>query len=730
MLKNFTLLFLLALCTNLLGQEDGIQTVNNFGVEDLIKEVFIKGNCRNVSNINAIGSEELSIGQFTNGSNILSLSDGIILSTGTIDLAQGPNEDNGTSFSFGAISEDLDLNELATDELFDVTGIEFDFVPIGNRVSFRYVFASEEYCEFVGTDFNDVFGFFVSGPGINGIFDNNAINVATLIGTDEDVSINTVNHLENTDLYVSNVTTIDAENCDVAYSPIYQDLIEYDGFTIPLTASFAVVPCETYHIRLVIGDVGDANLDSAVFLQSNSFDLGADVNIRVEIPGNDEPIAYESCVDGQFIFTRSDLNNTNGDLTVDYTISSDSEATNGVDFLEIPLSVTIPDGDTSVVLPITIIEDNIIEGPEKLKLKLTYECDCIDPVLSEMIIDEADDFSVNFAELKVCANQSFSISPEIIGGVPPYDFLWETGSISDTLESSITESTQYAVTVSDFCGKSIVGIADIELQNTPTASLTGIYDFCEITTTGIPIILEGNPPWTIGYNIDNIEQIPIENIQTSPFFLNIQTDGTYQFSTFNDANCEGNIIGTAVVESSFDIRVDLVSPSCLNSYDGSIEITQLDAIPPFSIEWNIETENDYFIDKLNEGTYILNIIDGDSCQYEKVIDLNASSFDINECAPIYIPNSFSPNSDGFNDIFSVYFDAAGEIERVVSFQIYNRWGALIYEQNNFIPDNENFGWNGEYKEKPLDPGVYIYKVVLAFTDGRTILKSGDVTLLR
>ena len=734
MSKIFAFLLLcFCLSINLLAQE-GIQTENNLGVESLVKDIFIKGNCRNVSNITAIGNEALSIGQFEKGIDNININDGIILSTGTIDLALGPNIDNESGFSFDTESSDPDLSQLATGSLFDVTGIEFDFVPMDDNVTFRYVFASEEYCEFVGTSFNDVFGFFVSGPGINGSFDNNAINVAsitTLNGTNESVSINTINHINNSTFYVNNITTTDAQNCAITYVPMFQDLIEYDGFTIPLTASFQVIPCETYHIRLVLGDVGDGILDSAVFLETNSFDLGEKVNIRAEVPGRDEPIAYESCVNGQFVFTRSSLSNINEDCTIQYSISSDSEATNGVDFVEIPLSVTIPAGDTSFILPITVIEDNITEGPEKLKLEFVYECDCIDPILTELTINEVIDLSTDLEEIIVCADQVFNIAPEIIGGVPPFDFLWETGAETETLESSVTIPTQYAITVTDFCGNTSSSIANIDIQNIPTATLMGTYNFCETVITGIPVVLEGNPPWEIGYSIDGIEQVPIENIQTTPFYLNTSIEGTYELTAFNDANCKGIVIGSAIVEyNTFEITTDIVSPSCLNSFDGSIAITQLDAISPFSVEWNIETEDDYLIKNLKEGIYILNIVDGNGCLYEKIFELSATSINPNDCIPIYIPNSFSPNDDGVNDIFSIFSNASSGVANIISMQIYNRWGALIFEQLNFIPDNGATGWNGEFKGRVLNSGVYVYKINMALDDGSTLLVSGDVTLLR
>ena len=354
MLRFPTFLICLFLTSNLFGQGQ-IRTESTLGVEDLVREVFIKSGCRNVENISALGSEELGIGEFENGENIIGLSDGIILSTGDIFLAPGPNNNNEAGFAFNIISEDLDLNQLATSTLYDATGIEFDFIPLGNRVNFRYVFASEEYCEFVGTEFNDVFGFFVSGPGINGVFDNNAINIATLAVTGDPVAINSVNHLQNSNFYVNNATNINTDNCGITSSAAAPAFIEYDGFTTPLSATIGVIPCETYRIRLIIGDVGDGILDSAVFLESNSFDLGAPTLVRAQVPGSDEPVAFESCVNGEFIFERGSMTLINQDIVVEYSISPESEAINGVDFEEIPMSITIPAGQNSVSLPINII---------------------------------------------------------------------------------------------------------------------------------------------------------------------------------------------------------------------------------------------------------------------------------------------------------------------------------------------------------------------------------------
>ena len=97
---------------------------------------------------------------------------------------------------------------------------------------------------------------------------------------------------------------------------------------------------------------------------------------------------------------------------------------------------------------------------------------------------------------------------------------------------------------------------------------------------------------------------------------------------------------------------------------------------------------------------------------------------------VFIPNAFSPNKDGINDIFQV-FTGPG-VEGINYLRVFDRYGALVYERNN-LPPNENgsdLGWDGTYKGKYCDPGVFTYLAEVRFIDGRTQKYFGSVTLIR
>ncbi|HEX2684036.1 MAG TPA: choice-of-anchor L domain-containing protein, partial [Ferruginibacter sp.] len=141
-------------------------------------------------------------------------------------------------------------------ETHDACILEFDFIPQGDSIKFKYVFSSEEYVPSFVCDFNDAFAFLISGPGIAGLK-----NIALIPNTTTPVSIFNVNNVpggacpNNVMYYVDNSSNT---------------YFTHDGHTVTLLALEKVVPCQTYHLKLVIADVGDAAYDSGVFLEAGS----------------------------------------------------------------------------------------------------------------------------------------------------------------------------------------------------------------------------------------------------------------------------------------------------------------------------------------------------------------------------------------------------------------------------------------------------------------------------
>jgi hypothetical protein len=211
------------------------------------------------SGITLVGTPTLtgsatSSGTYTGGASAgIGIDTGILLTTGSVNNAPGPNNSDSSSATASG-NGDADLNALVGGNTSDSSTLEFSFQfgdgTVGGDLFFNYVFASEEYNEYVGTQFNDVFGFFLDG-----------VNIALIPSTSTPVAINTVNGSSNPALYNNN---------DLQDGGPFHD-IEYDGFTDVLTASKLGLAPGTHTIKLAISDRADEIYDSGVFLQGNSF---------------------------------------------------------------------------------------------------------------------------------------------------------------------------------------------------------------------------------------------------------------------------------------------------------------------------------------------------------------------------------------------------------------------------------------------------------------------------
>jgi hypothetical protein len=226
-------------------------------------ELFLNDNGNlSYSNASLIGAEGAA-GTYTGAD--FDETEGVILSTGAVVEAAGPNNSNATTTNFSA-DGDSDLEDLADKSTNDAISLSADFVAEGSTISFSYAFASEDYNAYICSPFSDVMAVFVNG----GAYANQ--NIALVPSTELLVTSNTINSgsiedniwqeegcpeggLDNNSLYVDNDGVLN---------------YEYNGRSTFLDSEIAVNPGETYTIRWVIADGTDALFDSALLLEAGS----------------------------------------------------------------------------------------------------------------------------------------------------------------------------------------------------------------------------------------------------------------------------------------------------------------------------------------------------------------------------------------------------------------------------------------------------------------------------
>ena len=278
----------------------------NMTADSLAK--IIAGNGVNITSATLVCPDQ-GAGKFTNGSTTnLGLNEGILLTSGYITNAQGPNNVANRGRQHAGAPGDADLQSLAGNTTFDACVLTFTFEPQSDLVRFNYVFGSEEYPEFVCSPYNDVFAFFISGPNpMGGSYMNQ--NLALVPMTSTPVAINTVNGgvvgdptfganrancqppapspFGNTSYYIdNNISSMSPQNMD----PLR---IQYDGFTTVLQAAANVVPCGQYTLKIGIADVTDRLFDSGVFLEKGS--LSSDFSV-LSVNGTDPADIAQTCL--------------------------------------------------------------------------------------------------------------------------------------------------------------------------------------------------------------------------------------------------------------------------------------------------------------------------------------------------------------------------------------------------------------------------------------------------
>lgn len=679
--------------------------------QNLVQNVLV-GQGVTVTNVTSVGNAE-QFGSFSNGNTTnLGISSGIVMTTGDVNQnVAGPNDGNITSSVLPDQQNDPDLSNILSN--LGVSGtnrtvavIEFDFIPSGDSLAFNFVFGSEEYDEYVCSQFFDAFGFFLSGPGITGPYSNNSVNLAIVPGTNLPVGINTVNigvegdfgnglcpggGLGNAQYYIQNT----------------QNSLQMDGFTTLLTASANVQCNQTYHIKLVIANGTDTSLDSWVFLQAESFSSNIPTfQIANLLP---DTSVIEGCTVGELIFTRDQA-----DLELALPVTYGGTAVSGVDYEPLPDTIFFPAGVDSITINLLAFDDNIDEGAESITMLVRLINECGDTITQSEVMYIRDEYQLSITSpepILRCPDDNYSIAVLVEGGYPPYQFQWDYNNLTTpSINVPISSTDTFNVVISDSLECSfaiyeeqvIVRLGYDSLQTQPEDETICSGDTINIS----PNYFRGLQPYSFQWNgVDDDETIAV-----------FPTDTTAYVFTVTDS------CGISVSDT-FMVFVPNYDPLVVTALDTTIckksEATLLALVEGgngiYTYMWDGPgitplSDSTASASPADQTDYIIKVTDG--CE---TVSYDTLTVELQNC-DLVVGDAFSPNGDGFNDFF--------EVANILYYPnntvyVYNRWGKKVLEQYAYKND-----WGAD---NDVTAGTYFY--VVDPGDGSDFLK-GYVTIFK
>ena len=581
-----------------------LTTTGSIAGSSLISGTLISGDCFEVTNIVSTGNAA-SRGTFDNGTASIDIQNGLVLCTGNVNVLSGPNNSANINGGFALNTpDDADLNTILTGNQFDLSKIEFDFVPTSDMIQFDYVFGSEEYCEYVGSQYNDVFGFFISGPGING-----SQNLALIPGTSDPITINDVNHLSNSNYYVNNNNFNPCQGQPVKALAFNQ----LDGWTVRLTAMAQVIPCETYHIKLAIADVADAIYTSAVFLKANSFNAGDKITAEPVYPSGQD-FLYEDCDEGFIRFVRTgDLSQPNA---MTYTVTDSSTAIVGMDYDALPDTIYFAIGQSEVLIPIQVLADSLSDDAEVIIIQLENTCECED-IFVEINLRDKPLLEIALDSMVLCADEVGIVNPTVTGGLGTYTFLWNTGETTTSIGILVAGTSICTVTVTDGCGTTSTAETTVTLNALPTAAMGGTDVLCAnaLDTAFLEIQLTGDAPWQV--TLENNGTGESLTVLSSPAIVPATSAGIYNLlGVVSGFGCVGVAAGFFSIDAvEVDLSLTQVEPACFGSFDGELSVEVGGGIEPYFYVWN-QGGTGPGQAGLGTGTYSVTATDNHGCTAE------------------------------------------------------------------------------------------------------------------
>lgn len=661
-------------------------------------------------------------GVFTVTRSNLGLDSGIVLTTGRAATVPGYYGVNGPSEALASMSigtaGDSALNTLAGQHTLDACALEFDVIPAGDTVSIGYVFSSEEYISAVCGPYNDAFAFFISGPGITG-----ADNMALVPGTTIPVTINSINDgIPGTHGNYANCTAMGPGSPFTTYYRENGDgtTLTHRGMTTVLKAMHTVIPCKTYHFKIVIADAGNDQYDSGVFLEAGSLTTGSYKVAALPAPVPDSAaICIKGCLPGKFRVRAEKVKNT--PQSIHYTTSG--SAVSGVDYQTMPDSVIIPAftsfADVLVygiptpaagvkTLGITIYSPSVCQSA-------TFAADSADLEIYDTI-----HISAAPADTLLCRGDSARLS---VFGDDVYAYSWvpDVGLSSADVKAPMAAPPVSAVyTVTAYIPSSACplhsAVVRYTVRNTPYITTPAGTVICYNTPAMLPGTVAGSDSaytylWQgpQGYSANTNVAYTWPLMADAVFTLTVtnDTNGCTAYATYTvTLNTPAPpVVSTPVhyCQSVYPVAAVPAEGHSLRWYDSSKALLPTTPVPVVD---NIADYLYYVADEVNgcQGPAVPVVV-----KVEKCCD-----------GDVFIPTAFTPNNDGLNDRFRPLPNFSYTLR---SIEIFNRWGQVVYSSSDG-------SWDGRFAGTDAPAGTYFYHITLNCILGGLLHKTGEFTLIR
>ncbi|WCO00348.1 T9SS type B sorting domain-containing protein [Psychroserpens ponticola] len=776
-MKRLILLTCLLVSLTILGQNIQVDS-QTFTPQQLIEDILIDSDCiENVIVTNVVGGNfnntDQSYGYFDATGTTFPFQSGVVLSTGRLSNVPGPNatlsDDNAPDWN-----GDTDLeNSLNESNTINATILEFDFTSIASQVSFRYLFASEEYQEGNSNTchYSDLFGFLIRPIG-----EQQYSNIALVPNTQTPVKVTTVH---------SGIPN----SCDAINEFYFESWngnnvpINFNGQTKVLTATADVIPNQTYHVKLVIADDHNYRYDSAVFFEAGSFQLSTNLgpnrllstqnalcgNETLELDASQiNSNSFKWFKDGVELITETNATYTvteagtyNVEITLDNTCVSYGD-------------IVIEYANNPIVFDSVLIECD--QDQDGITLYNLYDAE------GDITNNDNSIFLVNFylSENDALQNTNAIINPT-------------------NFENSIPFQTVYA-RVQNFYG--CFEIAELELQISNNILNIPTLEACDGDD------IDGFATFDLNQIIDNIQnQIPVganvtfyetendafqETNTLGAIYQNITPDNQTIFvkvtnnnQCFSITSAELNVLYTPVLLDDEQFIY------CLNSFPETITLlggVLNDSPSNYYYEWLLNgttTSVNTSFNEINEpGIYTVIVTDPNGCSSSRTLTVNPSNIatieniiiqegtsnntiaievtgegvyeyaldifgvifqennvfynvppgihtvyvrDLNGCGFIEqtvsvlgFPKFFTPNGDNVHERWHIY-GISEDFNQGIDVKIFNRYGKLITQLNHLSP-----GWDGTLNGQTLPSSDYWF--IATLINGKTF--TGHFTLKR